>query len=107
VKEAFGTHCSLAVNRALDSLDDPGFSARRALARRAEVPLVATSDVVMHARIRKRLQDVLTCIRLKCTIDQVGRFLDTNAERILHPPAEMTARFAAAPGALARTLEIA
>jgi len=107
VREAFGIHCSLAVNRALDSHDDPGFGARRALARRTEVPLVATSDVVMHARIRKRLQDVLTCIRLKCTIDQVGRFLDTNAERILQPPAEMTARFAAAPGALARTLEIA
>ena len=107
VTEAFGEHASLAVSRHLDAWDDPGLAARRDLARRAGIPLVATSDVVMHTRRRKRLQDVLTCIRLRCTVDEAGTALDPHAERILQPPEVMLRRYASVPEALTRTLEIA
>ncbi len=89
-----------------------GDDARRiaALARLAEshgTPLVATNDVHYHAPERRVLQDVLTCIREGCTIDQAGYRLLANAERHLKPAAEMARLFAPWPEAVARTTEIA
>jgi error-prone DNA polymerase len=85
----------------------------RRLARLAEVaehcatPLVAVNDVHAHGPARRPLQDVLTCIREHCTIDEAGYRLFANAERHLKPAAEMARLFARYPDALARTLEIA
>lgn len=88
--------------------DDRQQLARRAaLAQRAGIPLVATNDVRMHARGRRPLLDVLTCIREKCTIDTAGLRLDANAERHLKSTEEMTRLFEGYEDALARTQEIA
>jgi error-prone DNA polymerase len=54
-----------------------------ALALRAGLPCVAAGDVHMHERGRKRLQDVLSAIRLQCPLAEVGRKLQPNAERYL------------------------
>jgi error-prone DNA polymerase len=78
-----------------------------ALAAHVGAPLVATNDVHAHVAARRPLQDVLTCIRHRCTIEQAGLRLFPNAERHLKPPAEMSRLFAAHPGAVARTVEIA
>src|SRR6185312_3903765 len=43
------------------------------LALAAKVPLLATNEVLYHHPARRRLQDVLTCIREKTTIDAIGR----------------------------------
>ena len=59
-----------------------------------------------HAPERRALQDVLTCIRESCTIDQVGFKLAANAERHLKSPAEMLRLFKSYPEAIARTIEI-
>ncbi|WP_119462366.1 error-prone DNA polymerase [Rhodospirillaceae bacterium SYSU D60014] len=77
------------------------------LAARCGTPLVATNDVHMHEPGRRPLQDVLTCIREHCTIDEAGYRLFANAERHLKSPAEMARLFAAYPDAIARTVEIA
>ena len=69
--------------------------------------LVATNDVHYHAAHRRALQDVLTCIREKCTIADAGFRLDANGERHLKSPKEMARLFAEGPDALARTVEIA
>jgi error-prone DNA polymerase len=71
------------------------------------LPLLATNDVLYHLSRRRMLQDVLTCIRLGCRIDEAGFALQANAERYLKPPAEMARLFATHPGSVARTLEIA
>jgi error-prone DNA polymerase len=71
------------------------------------LPLVATNDVLYHLPRRRRLQDVMTCIRLGCRIDEAGFALQANAERYLKPPSEMTRLFATHPDAIIRTLEIA
>jgi error-prone DNA polymerase len=63
------------------------------LAASANVPLVATNDVLYHAPDRRPLQDVLTCIREHCTIDTAGYRLEANAERHLKSPAEMARLF--------------
>ncbi|MGD5652446.1 hypothetical protein QUT03_22805, partial [Xanthomonas citri pv. citri] len=61
--------------RRLARLDD--------LAAAAKVPLLATNEVLYHDAVRRPLQDILTCIREKTTIEAVGRKLEANAERFL------------------------
>jgi error-prone DNA polymerase len=55
----------------------------QALGEEHGLPLVAAGDVHMHVRSRRRLQDVLTAVRLKRTIAQCGQALFPNAERSL------------------------
>ncbi|MDX1541714.1 MAG: PHP domain-containing protein, partial [Geminicoccaceae bacterium] len=76
------------------------------LAGRHRTPLVATGDVLYHCPDRRLLQDVLSCIREKCTIDQAGLRLQANAERHLKPADEMARLFRRWPEAVARTTEI-
>ena len=78
-----------------------------AIAARAETPMVATNDVQAHAPERRRLADVLSCIREHCTIDQAGYRLAANAERHLKPAAEMARLFRGHEDAVARSVEIA
>ncbi|MGO4721805.1 MULTISPECIES: error-prone DNA polymerase [unclassified Inquilinus] len=79
----------------------------RDLAFRTRAPLVATNDVLYHLPERRRLQDVVTCIREHCTIDEAGWRLEANAERHLKTPDEMARLFRDHPQALERTVEIA
>jgi error-prone DNA polymerase len=76
------------------------------LAARSGVPLLATNDVLYHAPGQRPLQDVLTCIREKRTLDTAGRLLAANAERHLKAPAEMARLFGDAPQAVAETLRL-
>jgi error-prone DNA polymerase len=77
------------------------------LADHVGAPLVATSDAHCHTAARQPLQDVLTCIRLGCTLEEAGTGLLPNAERRLKPPEEWARLFADYPGAIARTVQIA
>jgi error-prone DNA polymerase len=77
------------------------------LAQTSGAPMVATNDVLYHGPERRALQDVLTCIREGCTIQDAGLRLEANAERHLKSPAEMARLFARFPGAIERSLEIA
>ncbi|MGE4011189.1 MAG: PHP domain-containing protein, partial [Alphaproteobacteria bacterium] len=77
------------------------------LARRHGIPLVATNDVHYHAPERRRLHDVVTCIREHCTLENAGFRVQPNAERHLKPAAEMARLFDAWPEAVARSAEIA
>jgi error-prone DNA polymerase len=70
------------------------------------VPMVATNDVYYHNPVRRQLQDILTCIREKCTIHNAGFRLHQNAERHLKPAEEMQRLFRQYPDALYRTQEI-
>ncbi len=77
------------------------------LAGRAGAPMVALGDVLMHRASRRQLADVLTCMRLGCTIDRIGRNALPNAERRLKPAADMQRMFLDHPEAICRTVEIA
>ena len=77
------------------------------LSDRLSVPLVATNDVMYHCAERRVLQDVVTCIREHCSIEEAGFLLNANAERHIKPPKEMARLFRRYPGAIARTIEIA
>jgi error-prone DNA polymerase len=70
------------------------------------LPMVATNDVLYHLPDKRPLQDVMTCIRLSCCIDQAGLALQPNAERHLKSPKEMTRLFRDWPDAVLRTQDI-
>ena len=104
-----GADLYLAVQCRMDGTDEEALDRLARLARRTEVPIVATNDVVMHEAARRPLADVLACIRLKTTIDRAGRLLHRNGERRLKSPREMRALFSSwAEGAawIATTREI-
>ncbi len=77
---------------------------RAALARNLGMPLIATNDVLMHEAPRRPLQDVLTAISNRTTLDAIGRKLQANAERHLKDGREMARLFAEAPEAIDETL---
>ncbi|MCC8984581.1 error-prone DNA polymerase [Bradyrhizobium acaciae] len=77
------------------------------LAADAGVPLLATNEVLYHHPARRPLQDVLTCIREKTTIEAVGRRLEANAERHLKPAHEMIRLFRDLPDAISETMRFA
>lgn len=77
-----------------------------AMSERTNVPLLATNDVLYHHPDQRPLQDVVTCIREGCTLDEAGRRLEANAERHLKTPEEMARLFRDAPEALIETSNI-
>jgi error-prone DNA polymerase len=77
------------------------------IAATARVPLLATNEVLYHHPARRPLQDVLTCIREKTTIEAIGRRLEANAERYLKPAGEMARLFRDVPQAIAETMRFA
>jgi error-prone DNA polymerase len=77
------------------------------LARRLDLPLVATNGVRYARDGDKRLHDILTCIRHHTHLDAAGQRLAANRERHLKGAAEMTQLFADHPEALIGSYELA
>ena len=67
--------------------------------------IVAVGDVLMHARSRKPLQDMLTATRLKTTVAEAGFALAPNAEAHLRSRARLASIYR--PEWLEATLEVA
>ena len=107
VAEIFGdgAYCALTLRRR--PRDQLRLHRLSNLATQARVRTVVTGDVLFHHPDRRVLQDVVTCIREGCTIDDVGFKRERSGDRHLKPAAEMHRLFARYPEALARTLEIA
>ncbi|MDB5705470.1 MAG: dnaE2 [Sphingomonas bacterium] len=81
-----------------------------AMAAAARIPTVATGDVLYHAPDRRLLQDVLTCIREKCTIDELGARRERFADRHLATAQEMERlfrRYLGDTSPVARSVELA
>ncbi len=76
-------------------------------AQKACAPMVAVGDVLMHRASRKQLADVLTCMRERITIDQIGTRALPNGERRIKAGRDMARLFRNHLGAIRRTLEIA
>lgn len=88
----------------------PGDAARLhqldAAARRFGLTSLATGDVLYATPDRRLLQDVVTAIREKCTIDALGFRRERSADRHLKSPQDMTRRFRDHPEALRASLAI-
>jgi error-prone DNA polymerase len=77
------------------------------MARRFGVRGLAAGDILYHSPDRRMLQDVVTAIRHRCTIDDLGLRRERHADRHLKSPEEMERRFAAFPDAVGASAEIA
>ncbi len=106
-REALGDQLYLAASRSYSGDDGKQLYRLAELSKKFNISLVATNDVHYHTPDRRQLQDVLTCIREKCTIQTAGFRLDQNAERHLKPIHEMLRLFRQYPDAIRRTREIA
>ncbi len=78
-----------------------------ALAAACRMQTVVTNDILYHAPDRRMLQDVVTCIRLGRSIDELGHEREWSADRFFKSPAEMARLFKLHPEAVERTVEIA
>jgi error-prone DNA polymerase len=77
------------------------------LAQRLGVACVATGNVHAHHRDRAALQDALVAVRNRRTLDECEALRRGNSSHVLASPAEMAARFAEHPDAVAETVRIA
>jgi len=94
------------IQRHLDADEERMNRRMRAFAEANRIPLTVSNDVC-HAGPDRRLMDVLSCLRLKTTLEEAGRALWSNVERYLKRPADIAAMFRDMPRALAATREIA
>ena len=93
--------------RATTARTRPRIARAARLAAGLGLPLVASAEPIMHHGSRRRLVDVLTCIRDGLRIDAIGRAAQANAERRLRSEAEMLRLFAGHEAAVHRAGEIA
>jgi len=108
LRDAFdGDRLSVAVCRRYESRDRERLVHGEELAKQLCVPLVVVQDAYYHVAERRPLQDVLTCVRHGCTIDEAGFRLISNGERYLKPVADIARLWSDHPQALTRTIEIA
>ncbi len=105
--EVFGRRLYLAITRRYMGDDAKQMFRLSRLSGRMNIPLVATNDAYYHNPVRRQLQDILTCIREKCTIQTAGYRLHQNAERHLKNEGEMGRLFRQYPQAIRNTKEIA
>ena len=104
--DIFGDRLYLAASRRYTGDDAKQLFRLSQISIRLGIPLVATNDVHYHEPGRRQLQDILTCIREKCTIQNAGFRLHQNAERYLKPNDEMNRLFRQYPEAINNIHEI-
>ena len=106
-REVFRDRASLALSLRRRPDDAARLHHLSRMAAAAGVATLATGDVLYHVPERRILQDVVTCIREGCTIDEAGFVRERSADRALKRPDEIARLFEAHPQAVARTLEVA
>ena len=83
VRDIFGDRAHLALTHRRRPGDAARLHALDALARRLGVRSLATGDVLYNSPDKRMLQDVVTAIRDKCTIDELGFRRERFADRHL------------------------
>jgi error-prone DNA polymerase len=105
--DIFGGRAHLALTHRRRPGEAARLHALDALARRHGVRGLATGDVLYDGPDKRMLQDVVTAIRHKCTIDDLGFRRERFADRHLKSPGEMERRFAGFPDAVRASAEVA
>jgi error-prone DNA polymerase len=83
IAERFHGNAWIAAELHCGPNDRARFNLLSEISKDFRIPLVAAGDVHMHLRSRRRLQDVLTAVRLGKPVAQCGQALFPNAERHL------------------------
>jgi error-prone DNA polymerase len=106
LKEAFGDRLYVVVprHRCLD--DIPRESSARESAAKFSLPLVAAPEVLYHVPERRKLQDVLACIRQRTTLREAGTRLYPNDEHALKSGTSFEALYRDSPQLIEASQEI-
>ena len=80
---------AIGYTRLLAASDALRFQQAEAVAKQHKLSIVACGDVLVHDKSRQPLQDILTAIHHKTTVDQLGVLAEQNAERVLRPIASL------------------
>jgi len=107
MRETLGDRAYLGLTFRRRPGDHERIGALDRMARAARVRGVAMGDVLYHAPEVRLLQDTVTAIRERTTIDALGFRRERHADRHLKAPSEMERRFAAFPDAIRATGDIA
>lgn len=79
----------------------------RAWAQKHALKMVVAQEVLYHRQKRHELQDVITCIAHRKTIEEIGQIRRSNAQHYLMSPDQMAKIFSDVPEDLKHSLEIA
>ncbi|MBI3716497.1 MAG: error-prone DNA polymerase [Betaproteobacteria bacterium] len=101
----FAQRCWLGAEMAYGPDDEARQSALDALAVRLQLPLVACEPVLFAGRDAKPLHDVMTAVRLKKTVAELGSDAPAHAEHAMKPVPQLSRRYRAAE--LAQTYMVA
>ena len=85
LKARFPERFWIAAVRTLEAGETDYLARMERLADRLQCRITAVGQVHTHIRARQPLQDVLTAIRHRTTLDQAGHYLFQNGERYLRP----------------------
>jgi error-prone DNA polymerase len=105
--DIFGDRAHLALTHRRRPGEAARLHALDGLARRHGVRPLATGDVLYDSPDKRMLQNVVTAIRHKCTIDDLGFRRELYADRHLKGSKEMERRFAGFPDAVRASADIA
>lgn len=76
------------------------------VARKLNLPLLATNGVYYATRAQRQVADVFSCIRNHVLLETAGQLLSLNSERFVKSPKDMAALFADLPEAIANTSQL-
>ena len=107
VARAFPGQCFLGAAPCYDGRDCIRLDQLTEIGQHCGLAVVALGNVLMHRSSRRPLADVLTCLRIGCTIDMIGEHRLAHGEHRLKSGADMARIFHRYPAAIRRTLEIA
>ncbi len=107
LKEAFGDRLYAVVTRHRWVDDIARERTTRQSATRFSLPLVAATEVLYHAPARRKLQDVLTCIRNGTTLREAGTKLHPNDQHDLKSPASFDTLYRLSPELVEASREVA
>ncbi len=106
LREQLGAPLCLAAGNRYRGDDKVRIERLSRMAQEANIPLLATGDILFHHPNRRELTDIVTCIREHRRIEEAGYLLEANAERFLKPPHEMARLFSNHPQAIKNSLAI-
>lgn len=105
-RELFGDRCYLLAQLHRGPHDNWMLQRFRHVSQQARLPLVASNGVLYHDPDRRYLHDVITAVRLGCTVAELDANRQANGERHLKPVPDLQALFGG-PELLQRSVEIA
>ena len=106
-REVFGERCSVLASLQHGPHDDSLLDRYQRISKDVRLPLVASNGVLYHDSSRRYLHDVVTAIRLGCTVADLGASRPMNGQQYLKSGDELRTLFRKCPSAVERTVEIA